>query len=272
MNHQLSKNLELSSKVKDKNRFFGFYLLPFTLFTSTAIPVVATSYAIAAQPTATLQDWSFDPNSLQLMITLNQSTTQPRYFLLSQPSRLVVDLPDTQLGRVPTQQNFSGVVTQVRVSQFQAGITRIVLDLAPEVVIDPVQVQLQPISVRNPVRWVLRPAIATANTTQVPTTTKVSPLPTSVPTATTTTLPSTLPPAIFDNQQPVVTVPPLNSNNTNPSPISRNNRPTANFPQPSSLSRPPVSQSGEVLVPTVTRPQPSTTDVPVIEFGQPLPE
>ena len=68
-------------------------------------------------------------------------------------------MPATKLGYVPTKQNYSGPIQSIRVSQLKAGTTRIVMDLAPGSVLDPHQVQLQPVSWQNPTRWVLRPLI-----------------------------------------------------------------------------------------------------------------
>lgn len=90
---------------------------------------------------AQLTNWTFNSQTNQLEIILEDSTT-PRYFLLSNPSRLVLDLPNTQLGNVEIQQNYSGVVRQVRTSQFTEEITRIVLEFAPETLLSQEQIQL----------------------------------------------------------------------------------------------------------------------------------
>ena len=146
--------------------------------------------AIAAR----LTNWRFDPALNQLEITLDEGTT-PRYFLLAQPPRIVLDLPNTQVGMVETQQSYSGSIRQIRVSQFEASVTRIVLDLSPEVVLAPQQVQLQQV---EPGHWVLRPLIAGFQAS--PARGGVSP---------------SLPPPIFPgNQTPdVVSVSPLNNTN-----------------------------------------------------------
>ena len=142
-----------------------------------------------ASPAATLSGWRFDPAANQLEITLEAKTT-PNYFLLDQPLRIVLDLPNTQLGKVATQQNYTGAVRQVRVSQFDKNVTRIVLELAPDTILNTGQmVQLQRTTPQadSGDRWVLRPQIARQ-----------------------TSLPTTLPPATFPgSQQPVVSVPPV---------------------------------------------------------------
>ncbi len=106
-----------------------------------------------------LKDWRFSQKASQLEFTLS-TASKPRYFYLAQPPRIVVDLPNTKLGYVPTNQNYSGVIQRIRISQLKTDVTRIVMDLAPGTFVNPKQVQLQSVSSRNPTRWVLRPFIA----------------------------------------------------------------------------------------------------------------
>ncbi|MBD2096747.1 AMIN domain-containing protein [Trichocoleus sp. FACHB-591] len=117
---------------------------------------------------AVLTQWQFNSTANQLEITVPEGT-QPRYFLLAKPARIVLDLPNTQMGSVPTEQTLSGPVQQIRVSQQQAGSTRIVMQLAPNVVFAPGQVKLEQAGTgKAGTRWVLRPLIA-GNSTSTPT-------------------------------------------------------------------------------------------------------
>ncbi len=85
----------------------------------------------------------------------------PRYFLMAQPARIVLDLPDTQVGDVKMQESYGGAVRQVRVSQFQPGMTRIVMELSPDVTLAPAQAKLEKVKGQpGGDRWVLRPLIA----------------------------------------------------------------------------------------------------------------
>ena len=127
----------------------------FSLYTAVALD---TNSSIAA-PMGRLEDWRFSPQGSQLEISLS-APSQPQYFYLAQPPRIVVDLPDTKLGYVPTQQNYNGAIQRIRVSQLNEDVTRIVMDLAPGVFFDRNRVQLQPTSWQNPTRWVFRPSIA----------------------------------------------------------------------------------------------------------------
>ncbi len=106
--------------------------------------------------TTRLEGWRFSPEVMQLDIALSDAS-QPRYFYLPKPARIVVDLPNTRLGRsISTQENYSGAVERVRVSQLNGSVTRIVMDLAPGTFLDRNQIQLQPASWQNQTRWMLR--------------------------------------------------------------------------------------------------------------------
>ncbi|MBD1838293.1 AMIN domain-containing protein [Coleofasciculus sp. FACHB-64] len=209
--------------------------------------------AIAAR----LTNWRFDPALNQLEITLDEGTT-PRYFLLAQPSRIVLDLPNTQVGMVETQRSYSGPIRQIRVSQFEAGITRIVLDLAPEVVLSPQQVQLQ---VEPGNRWVLRPLIANVLA------------PEAVPPSRSGVSPS-LPPPIFPEKPTpgVVSVPSLNNSSTLPNlatPTVPSGRIATN--NPVLVSVPALSGAIATAPPVTVRQPQSSSATRVVEFGQPLP-
>ncbi|MGF2036201.1 MAG: AMIN domain-containing protein [Nostoc sp. CmiVER01] len=239
----------------------------------------------AATPVAKLENWRFSSKTQQLEITLSASTT-PRYFYLAQPSRLVVDIPNTKLGKVPIQQNYSGAIKSIRVSQLNANDTRIVLDLAPGTVLNPKQIQLQPVSRKNSTRWVLRPVISSKTTAVKPGNSPSSPKkqpqtakkPSSNLPVTTTNLQAPLltAPPISNNLpstitnssgQPFVTVPPLNPNTSSPQPALI--LPPPSFPnQPSNLNSIPPLGMSEFPVPTI----PNLPNPQVIEFGQPLPK
>ena len=140
-------------------------LIRVSLFSLYAAVAFNTNSSIAAAA-GKLEDWRFSPQGSQLEISLS-GPSRPQYFYLSQPPRIVVDLPDTKLGYVPTQQNYNGAVEKIRVSQLNDDVTRIVMDLAPRTYADRSRVQLQPDSWQNPTRWLFRPII-TANNNFLP--------------------------------------------------------------------------------------------------------
>jgi AMIN domain len=107
--------------------------------------------AIAAEG----RQWEYDPYTHQLQITSQQ---KPQYFILADPVRIVIDVPNSNFGINPTEENYPGLVRKIRISQFKPGETRIVMDLDPGISIHPGQITLEPLGQGN--RWVLRPQIA----------------------------------------------------------------------------------------------------------------
>ncbi|MBD2295956.1 AMIN domain-containing protein [Anabaena sphaerica FACHB-251] len=238
-------------------KFYLLNLLIVSLFTLCSAIAINTCVSLAIAKLATLNKWQFNPKSQQLEITLS-AVTKPEYFYLEQPPRLVVDLPNTQLGNVDTQKNYSGTIQKIRVSQFSPNITRIVIDLKPGTFVDANQVKLQPISPKNPTRWVLSPIFSHNSTSSI---NQASPAPLM-----------TLPPPATNlpiNQQPFVIAPPLNSQN--PAPLSNLMIIPANSPN--------SSENANIItvpnsLPNVPNSQNSTDEIlsiPIIEFGQPLP-
>ncbi|GAB4155727.1 MAG: hypothetical protein Fur0046_35670 [Cyanobacteria bacterium J069] len=128
-----------------------------------SLGAIAALVAAAPVQAATLTQWQFDPSSTQLEVTVASGVT-PRTFLLAQPTRIVMDLPNTDVGAVSAGQAYGGAVRQVRVSQFQPGLTRIVMELSPDATLAPEQVQLQQVGTPSggQSRWVLRPVFVGA--------------------------------------------------------------------------------------------------------------
>jgi len=210
-------------------------ILPFMGVSIFGLIILTPSISFA-QPVAQLNNWQFNPKAQQLEINLSDTTT-PQYFYLAQPPRLVLDLPNTKLGKVVTQKEYSGAIQKIRISQMNENVTRIVLDLAPGTQLQPNQVQLQPLSRQKPTRWVLNPRIS------------FSPANSLLLTPATTLPPSTN--LTTNSSQPLITVPPLNSQN--PSPVT-------NSPLPSAMLSTPIENKN------------SSPNIPIIEFGQPLPD
>ena len=127
--------------------------------------LTAGTLAIAAArgEAAALTNWRYDPAARQLEVTVKEGVT-PRYFLMAQPARIVLDLPDTEVGEVSVKETYAGAIRQVRVSQFQPGLTRIVMELSTDAVFAPGQVKLEK---ANKSTWVLRPLIANAPTAEI---------------------------------------------------------------------------------------------------------
>jgi len=97
--------------------------------------VLFSSPALAGQ----LTYWKFDPNRNQLVFRTNEGV-QPKAQLIFNPTRLVIDLPGTTLGRPTISEQFGGTIRSMRVGQFDEQTTRLVIELASGYIIDPQQV------------------------------------------------------------------------------------------------------------------------------------
>ncbi len=156
--------------------------------------LVSLAVCLGAAPAwaTPLKDWQYDPTANQLEVTLKDGV-KPRYFLMARPARIVLELPNTEVGNVQRQQTYEGAVRQVRVSQVKPGLTRIVLELSPDATLLRGQAQLQRVgdaAQSTSDRWVLRPLLAQATNPPTPT----SSLP---PTPTSPTLINPAPPVVY---------------------------------------------------------------------------
>lgn len=132
-----------------------------TLLHPGTLPPLAAAPPITQ--TTVLTQWKYDPKLNRLEIAVRDAIT-PRYFLLAQPARIILDLPNTEIGKVETQKTYPGAVRQIRVSQFQPGLTRIVMELSSSVELAAPQVKLEPTNAKGSSAraWVLQPLLAKA--------------------------------------------------------------------------------------------------------------
>ncbi|MEP1060779.1 AMIN domain-containing protein [Stenomitos frigidus AS-A4] len=201
------------------------------LGTIVALSTIVGDAVLCSVQAASLTNWSFDPTVNQLEITVKDGTT-PRYFLMAQPARIVVDLPDTAIGNVSAQKTYAGPVRQIRVSQFEPGLTRIVMEISPGVSLAPGQVELQKVGDRTTQagnsRWVVRPLVSKSLSANVATAVNPSavkplqPVAPIVPTKPTTVAPSASVPIGNEpiRQQPAA----LGSNLPSPPPLETANQ------------------------------------------------
>lgn len=110
--------------------------------------LVVTLPAEAAQ----LQSWWFDVRNNQLTFTTDVGV-QPRAQMIFNPTRIVIDLPGTTLGRATQSQRVGGAVREVRAGQFDAQTTRLVIELGPGYTVDPQQVAVRGLSATQ---WVVQ--------------------------------------------------------------------------------------------------------------------
>lgn len=132
---------------------------------STIHGLAIAALCLVASPgiAAPLQDWRFDPETNQLEVTV-KAGVKPKYSFLARPARIVLELPNTEVGTVKTQETYRGAVRQITVSEARPGVTQVVLELAPTTVLDRQQLEFRQVveSDQSRDRWILRPLVASA--------------------------------------------------------------------------------------------------------------
>nr|WP_026098522.1 N-acetylmuramoyl-L-alanine amidase [Oscillatoria sp. PCC 10802] len=104
------------------------------------LPSFSTVFLLSSPAeAANLQSWRFDANANRLYITTDAGV-QPRAQLISNPTRLVIDLPGVRLNRLPVKQPVGGAIAKVEVAQFDPQTTRLVIELSPGYTLDPQQI------------------------------------------------------------------------------------------------------------------------------------
>jgi AMIN domain len=128
---------------------------------SGAIGALGTIVATNAAQAAPLEEFSYDPQSAQLSFVLPDGVT-PRSFIMAQPARIVVDIPDTQIGDLPLEQSLAGAVKRVELTQVQPQLARVILEMSPQAVFARGQTNLQNVgdAAPNKDRWVLKLLLA----------------------------------------------------------------------------------------------------------------
>ncbi|HEY9876943.1 MAG TPA: N-acetylmuramoyl-L-alanine amidase [Leptolyngbyaceae cyanobacterium] len=101
---------------------------------------------------AQLQSWQFDASQNRLTFKTD-SSVQPRARLLSNPNRLVVELPGIGFDQAKANQVVGGVVQAVRVEQADSQTTRMVLELSPDYSLTSRQIQVWGITSQQ---WVVQ--------------------------------------------------------------------------------------------------------------------
>ncbi|MEO0455230.1 MAG: N-acetylmuramoyl-L-alanine amidase [Cyanobacteria bacterium P01_A01_bin.114] len=105
---------------------------------------------------ARLRSWRFDVRQNRLTFSTD-TPVQPRAQLIFSPTRLVIDLPGTTLGGPTTDQSAERGIREVRVGQFDAQTTRIVVELERGYILDPEEVEVRGETSRDWVVEIPRP-------------------------------------------------------------------------------------------------------------------
>ncbi|OJJ27471.1 hypothetical protein BI308_00410 [Roseofilum reptotaenium AO1-A] len=211
---------------------------------------------------AELRQWQYDPLKTQLELIFQGEIT-PRYFVVENPLRIILELPDTET-QVPTDRNFySGLIQEISLETSESDKTKLILYLSPGVTLAPesVQIESSPTSAGF-YRTVIRPLITQDRSTST----------------------LTLPPATFEPpaNQPLVSVPPLFPRQSQ-APTGNTEEPTPGASAASLVTQPASVETTPDLVgirrrslpqapaPTLDVPPIRSTVIPTIEFGQDLP-
>lgn len=93
--------------------------------------------------------WEFEPEDNNLVFKTDEGV-QPQAELLSNPTRLVIDLPGTVLGRETVKESYKGPVRGFRIGQPESDTSRIVVELAPGYTFDADRIKFDDVS---PTHW-----------------------------------------------------------------------------------------------------------------------
>ncbi|MGG6239479.1 N-acetylmuramoyl-L-alanine amidase [Nodosilinea sp. AN01ver1] len=120
--------------------------------TSGVLATLGALVVAAPARAATLQYWWFDAQTNQLVFTTD-GEVQPQAQLLVNPTRIVIDLPNTRLGSTSTSQTVGGAIREVRAGQFDRQTARLVIEVAPGYSLNPQDVRVQGV---RPNQWAVQ--------------------------------------------------------------------------------------------------------------------
>ena len=103
----------------------------------------------AAAQARELVTWRFDRNQNRLVFTTDAGV-QPKAQLISNPTRVVIDLPGIGMKGPTANQRPGGAIQEIRVGKLDNQTTRIVIELAPGYTLDPQQVKFRG---ATPTQW-----------------------------------------------------------------------------------------------------------------------
>jgi N-acetylmuramoyl-L-alanine amidase len=109
------------------------WLLP-SVFSFVTVSLPATAAEIVS--------WQYNATENRIDFSTN-SAVKPEAQMLANPSRLIVDLPETRLNQPTSSQLLNNGIKSLRVGQVDPDRTRMVLELDPGYSIDPQQVLIQ---------------------------------------------------------------------------------------------------------------------------------
>jgi N-acetylmuramoyl-L-alanine amidase len=118
---------------------------------SLALAFCALLAVVTPADAGQLTTWQMSSDGKKLSFKTDASV-QPRANLLFSPTRLVIDLPGTVFPRPTVTQNLSGYYNTLRVGQFDASTTRLVLEVRAGYTLNPRQISF---TGYNPIDWMV---------------------------------------------------------------------------------------------------------------------
>ncbi|MBW4575734.1 MAG: N-acetylmuramoyl-L-alanine amidase [Aphanothece sp. CMT-3BRIN-NPC111] len=113
---------------------------------------------------AKILSWRYDAAGQRLLFTTD-ARIQPKAVLMTNPTRLIIDLPGTNFDRQTVTQLYKGAIRSLRVGQFDNTTARLVIELAPGYTLDPKKVVVKG---TTPQQWsVLLPTAQRDTTAQI---------------------------------------------------------------------------------------------------------
>jgi N-acetylmuramoyl-L-alanine amidase len=107
------------------------------------LPSVVSFVMVSLPATAAeIVSWQFNATENRIDFSTS-SAVKPEAQMLANPSRLILDLPETRLNQPTSSQLLNNGIKSLRVGQFDPDRTRMVLELDPQYSIDPQQVLIQ---------------------------------------------------------------------------------------------------------------------------------
>jgi N-acetylmuramoyl-L-alanine amidase len=120
-------------------------------FSGLILSILSLLLFVSPAQAGRLLFWRFESSRNQLVFRTDDRV-QPRAQLIFNPTRVVIDLPGVTFGRPKVNQAVGSIIRNVRVGQFDAQTTRIVIELAPGYTVDPQQVKVRGLS---PTQWIV---------------------------------------------------------------------------------------------------------------------
>jgi beta-lactamase class A len=119
---------------------------------SLTAALASTSIFVAPAYSAQLIDWRFNTERNVIGLITN-GNVKPTVFLLSNPNRLVIDLPGTNKKGSTIRSQYGGAVKEIRISEVSGNVTRAVIELAPGFGVSSRNIK---VASDSPGRWYIR--------------------------------------------------------------------------------------------------------------------